>query len=75
MKNKTMRTVTNIFLSNLAVSDMILASLVLPQQVHDISHTEEYFEGKSCIGRLVVLFGVTFNSSSGTISWRRPAKQ
>ena len=44
VKNRTMRTVTNIFLSNLAVSDMILASLVLPQQVHDVSHTDEYFE-------------------------------
>ncbi|KAI0211786.1 Pyroglutamylated RF-amide peptide receptor [Lamellibrachia satsuma] len=44
MKIKTLRTVTNIFLSNLAISDMILASLVLPQQVHDVSHTDEYFE-------------------------------
>ena len=46
MKIKTMRTVTNIFLSNLAVSDMIFAAFVLPQQVHDVSHTEEYFERK-----------------------------
>ena len=67
MKNKTMRTVTNIFLSNLAVSDMILASLVLPQQVHDISHTEEYFEGKSYIGRLGV-------SHLVSLSARHPAQ-
>ena len=62
VKNKTMRTVTNIFLSNLAVSDMILASLVLPQQVHDISHTEEYFEGKSYIGRLGVSYLVSLSA-------------
>ena len=46
MKIKRMRTVTNIFLSNLAVSDIILTSFVLPQQVHDVSHTDEYFERK-----------------------------
>ena len=46
MKIKTMRTVTNIFLCNLAISDMIIASIVLPQQVHDISHTAGYFERK-----------------------------
>ncbi|KAI0225791.1 Neuropeptide FF receptor 1 [Lamellibrachia satsuma] len=44
MKIKRMRTVTNIFLSNLAVSDIILTFFVLPQQVHDVSHTDEYFE-------------------------------
>ena len=43
---KTMRNVTNIFLCNLAISDMILTSLVLPQQIHDISHADDYFEGK-----------------------------
>ena len=46
MKIKTLRTVTNMFLTNLAVSDMILVSVVLPQKVHDIDHTDEYHECK-----------------------------
>ena len=47
LKIKTMRTVTNIFLSNLAISDIILAAIALPLQVHDISHADEFFERKS----------------------------
>ena len=43
---KMMRTVPNMFLTNLAVSYMILVSVVLPLQVHDISHTDEYDECK-----------------------------
>ena len=39
---KMTRTVTNMFLTNLAVSNMILVSVVLPLQVHDISHANEY---------------------------------
>ena len=46
MKIKTLRTVTNMFLTNLAVSDMILVSLIMPLQVHDMSHTDEYDESK-----------------------------
>ena len=46
IKIKTLRTVTNMFLTNLAVSDMILVSLILPLQVHDISHTDDYYECK-----------------------------
>ena len=41
IKMKKTRTVTNMFLTNFAVSDMILVSLVLPLQVHDISHADE----------------------------------
>ncbi|KAI0225789.1 hypothetical protein LSAT2_023459, partial [Lamellibrachia satsuma] len=41
---KTLRTVTNLFLTNLAVSDLILVSLILPLQVNNISHTDEYIE-------------------------------
>ncbi|KAI0240919.1 Neuropeptide FF receptor 1 [Lamellibrachia satsuma] len=46
MKIKTLRTVTNMFLTNLAVSDMILVSFILPHKVHDISHTDEYYESE-----------------------------
>ena len=46
MKIKTMGTVTNMFLTNLAVSDMILVSVILPLQLYDISHTDEYDECK-----------------------------
>ncbi|KAI0240179.1 hypothetical protein LSAT2_009139 [Lamellibrachia satsuma] len=51
MKIKTLRTVTNMFLTNLAVSDMILVSLIMPLQVHDMSHTDEYDEYNSCRSR------------------------
>ena len=46
VKIKTLRTVTNLFLTNLAVSDLILVSLILPLQVNNISHTDEYIECK-----------------------------
>ena len=44
MNIKTLRMVTNMYLTNLAISDMITISLILPLQVHDISHTDEYDE-------------------------------
>ena len=40
-----LRNPTNVLLCNLAVSDMLLASVVLPQNLHDISHSDNYFEG------------------------------
>ena len=62
LKIKTLRTVTNIFLSNLAISDMILASLVLPQQVHDVSHTDEYFERKLHVAFPWLLYRIRKNT-------------
>lgn len=41
-----LRNPTNVLICNLAVSDFILASFVLPQNLHDISHTQKYHEGK-----------------------------
>ncbi|KAL5019200.1 hypothetical protein ScPMuIL_004922 [Solemya velum] len=41
-----MRNVTNIFICNLAVSDILLAAFVLPQKIHDISHEEHFHEGE-----------------------------
>lgn len=37
---------TDILLVSLAVNDIILAGVVLPQKIHDISHSEHFFECK-----------------------------
>ena len=47
MRSKKLRTVTNMLVVNLAVSDILLAGLVLPQDVHDVSHAVDYFERRS----------------------------
>ena len=47
-KCTTCHTRTNMFLTNLAVSDMILVSFILPHKVHDISHTDEYVSDDPC---------------------------
>jgi len=39
-------TSTDILIVSLAVNDILLAGIVLPQKIHDISHTHEYFERK-----------------------------
>ena len=44
---KKMHTVTNLFICNLALSDIFLAAFVLPQHLHDLSHSDLYFEGGS----------------------------
>ena len=38
---------TDILIVNLAINDILLAGIVLPQKIHDISHTHEFFECKS----------------------------
>ncbi|KAL8576665.1 hypothetical protein ACOMHN_025140 [Nucella lapillus] len=44
--NPPLRTPTHLLICNLSVSDLILASLVLPQNLHDLTHIEEnYYEG------------------------------
>ena len=40
-----LRTVTNIFICNLSVSDILLAGFVMPQRLHDIFHKGSYHEG------------------------------
>jgi len=37
-------TSTEILIISLAVNDILLAGIVLPQKIHDISHTHDYFE-------------------------------
>ncbi|KAI0222357.1 hypothetical protein LSAT2_026405, partial [Lamellibrachia satsuma] len=44
MRIKKTRTVTNMFLSNLAMSDLILISFAIPMQLHDVTHPKNYYE-------------------------------
>ena len=46
LRKKHMQTVTNIFISNLSASDAFMGGIIVPQMVHDISHTDEYDEGE-----------------------------
>ena len=42
---KKLRTVTNIFICNLSVSDILLAGFIMPQKLHDIFHKDHFHEG------------------------------
>ena len=45
---KKLRTVTNVFICNLSVSDILLAGVVIPQRLHDAYyHMDDYIEGKA----------------------------
>jgi len=49
-KKKTGRrslTTTDVLLVSLALNDILLAGIVLPQKIHDISHSDHFFECKS----------------------------
>ena len=39
-----MHTSTNIFISNLAVSDILMGGVILPQMLHDTSHVDSDFD-------------------------------
>ncbi len=43
-KDREGRKVINLFMGSIAISDMLLAGLVLPEQLHDVSHADDYFE-------------------------------
>jgi hypothetical protein len=45
-KIKKMRNVTNILICNLSISDIILAGIILPLNLHDLSHEEDFVEKK-----------------------------
>ena len=47
LRIKKLRTVTNVFICNLSINDILLAGFVMPQKLHDIFHKEDFFEGKS----------------------------
>jgi len=46
MRMKKMRTVTNMFLGNLALTDIILIAFAIPLQLHDVTHSNNYYECK-----------------------------
>lgn len=46
LPNQRMQSVTTIYMCNLAISDIFLAAFVLPQNIHDMSHRENYYEGE-----------------------------
>ncbi len=45
LKNKRLRTATNLLISNLAVADICMAMFIIPMQIHDITHASEFHEG------------------------------
>ncbi len=45
VKFRKLRKTTNILISNLAVSDILLAGIVIPMKLHDLWHTDNYHEG------------------------------
>lgn len=45
IRKKKLRSVTNVFICNLSISDILLAGFVMPQKLHDISHTDGFYEG------------------------------
>ena len=49
IKIKKLRTITSLFICNLSVSDILLAGFIMPQKLHDISHKDDFFEGKQNI--------------------------
>lgn len=48
LRDRKLRTVTNVLICNLAISDILLAGFVMPQRLHDITHEDHFYEGK-CI--------------------------
>ena len=46
VKNKQLRNITNWLICNIALSDLLLAAFAIPQLLHDISHTGDYYERK-----------------------------
>ena len=55
---RKLRTVTNIFICNLSVSDILLAGFVMPQRLHDITHaSEDFYEGRSLLRCIETAYG------------------
>ncbi|KAH3871362.1 hypothetical protein DPMN_034561 [Dreissena polymorpha] len=46
VKYRHLRSVTNVLISSLAACDVVLSGAFLPQKLHDVSHPENYHEGK-----------------------------
>src|SRR6218665_3958445 len=45
MKSTGTISATDVFVLNLALSDMVFGGFVLPQQLHDVSHSGDFYEG------------------------------
>lgn len=45
-KDRAGKKIINLFVGSIALSDMLLAGFVLPEQLHDVSHAGDYFERK-----------------------------
>ena len=60
-KTKKMRNVTNILICNLSVSDIILGGIILPQNLHDFSHEEDFHEGEISFVFLIKLTNNNMN--------------
>ena len=55
-KFKRLRTFTNVFICNLSVSDIILAGVIMPQKLHHVFHTHDFYEGKFWYIRFILYF-------------------
>ncbi|XP_046352945.2 RYamide receptor-like [Haliotis rufescens] len=56
IKNPKLRNVTNLFICNLAISDILLAGIVLPQNLHDVSHPTDNYEGHAALKIIPVIW-------------------
>ena len=74
---KKLRTATNVFICNLAVSDILLAGFVMPQKIHDITHDgEDFYEGKiRFLTFIFILLEVYFTATKLTHSYLETRKR
>ncbi|XP_013418446.1 RYamide receptor [Lingula anatina] len=73
-KQKSLRNATNAFICNIAVSDVLFAGVVLPQNVHDLTHTHGYFEDAflcKVVNALPLVCIMTSIYSMVAVSWER----
>ncbi|XP_070574717.1 neuropeptide FF receptor 1-like [Ptychodera flava] len=72
--NKHMQTVTYVLITNLAVSDLLFAGIVVPQNIHDISHSSDFYEGQfACklVNFLHLFFIANATYCLVVLSWER----
>ena len=57
LRLRNLRTITNIFICNLAISDVLFATYVMPMKLHDISHYNlDWYEGKHLMCNVLFIF-------------------
>lgn len=47
LPNRNKYIVVHLYMCNLALSDIFMAAFVLPQNIHDITHPKNFYEGRS----------------------------